>query len=81
MQIGLHPFPNPVTNKLTIVSTYANPVQIQLLDMMGRRLNQAQKITGTYEMDVTRFAQNSYILLVTDTKKNKTFRKLVVKLK
>ena len=71
---------NPNASKLTIVSSYVNPVQIQLIDMTGRQLRLTQKITaGACEMDVSRFVQGCYILLVTDTKKNKTFRIFLIK--
>lgn len=72
-------FPNPTTKKITIISRYRNPVQVQLLDITGRKVTDAHKVSSILELPTNHLANGTYILFVIDEKTKKTWRKLLIK--
>ena len=72
-------FPNPVTNKLSIVSNYPHPLEIQLFDIAGHSFVKLTKASGTIEIDMSRFTAGSYLLVIKESKTLKSYRKIIIK--
>jgi hypothetical protein len=72
-------FPNPVTNKLNIVSSYQHPLQIRIFDVTGRSFFKLNKASGSTEIDMSRYSAGSYLLEIKDSKSLKSYQKVIVK--
>jgi photosystem II stability/assembly factor-like uncharacterized protein len=71
-------FPNPVAKSLQIKNTSGRALTIRLLDVDGRQVYH-ETTSGSSEINMQPFAKGSYILVVTDKRKNLMMTKLVVK--
>jgi Secretion system C-terminal sorting domain len=73
-------FPNPVMNKL-IILTKANTINqtIRLFDINGKQLLQLNNTAGTMEINMENFSAGLYILWVTDHKNKISGKKKIVK--
>jgi hypothetical protein len=73
-------FPNPVSSVLTLSSKRPGPVTIRVFDMMGRAQLEQPGVTGTVELDVSRWAKGVYILQMTDQATQATEKAVIVKM-
>ena len=74
---GIRVFPNPVTDRITIVNSSRNPVRARLYSLTGQQLMTKEDISDTYQFDTAGLPAGCYVVLITD--EHRAMRKLIVK--
>ena len=72
-------FPNPMINELVIKNNKPYPVTIQLFNMGGQNVFEANKIMGNYIINVKKLSMGAYTLIISDEKTKKKMRKMFMK--
>ena len=72
--------PNPLKDQLVI--SYGNNARLDLeiLDLNGRRLFNQEGIPSTYTVDLPKYVQGTYLLRLTNSKTKQELREMIVKM-
>jgi PKD repeat protein len=72
--------PNPVNDKLIIKFGSGQKLNLEILDLMGRRLFLSENISTGFTVDLSRYLNGTYLVKLTNARTKKEVKKLVVKM-
>jgi hypothetical protein len=72
-------YPNPVSERLTILNHGSDQLRVEIYDMAGRRMVAFSDLFTERQIGMSRFAAGTYIVVVTDEKTREVFRKTILK--
>jgi hypothetical protein len=73
-------YPNPVFDVLTLRNRRSGPVTVRIFNLVGQAVFAVQGMTGTVQVDVSRWGKGVYFVLVIDQGSQLQEKAVVVRL-
>ena len=71
--------PNPTTDKLIITFSGNQRLNLEILDITGRRLFSSNNIPTSFTVDMSKYLAGVYLVKLTNSKTKQEVKKLVLK--